>query len=147
MTENRQERIRRWAEETKLRMVRLYRESLLDLLEACQNSAQSITSGGVLIEGRIPVLSSDLINSLVSEVNGAGVAEGPASYSSAISAFDPNDGDTARFSWTMEYAHRVNSGFSGTDSLGRTFDQPGWQYVSYNVAQWSSIVAMRAATV
>lgn len=39
------------------------------------------------------------------------------------------------------YAHRVNYGFVGTDSLGRSYNQSGRAFLESNVARFPSIVA------
>ena len=116
--------------------------SAIDVLADAQTSATGITAGGMLIEGRIPVVSSDLINSLTSGLNGAGGTAGAESYSLALAGLEI--GDTAHFEWTMEYAARIEYGFSGTDSLGRTYNQPGWQFVGLNAAKWPEKVEARA---
>lgn len=114
----------------------------IDVLADAQTSATGITAGGVLIEGRIPVVSKDLISSLTSGLNGGGGATGAESYSLALAGLEI--GDTAQFEWTMEYALRVHEGFTGTDSLGRQFNQPGWQWVAVNAAKWPQKVEARS---
>ena len=115
--------------------------SAIDVLADAQTSATGITAGGMLIEGRIPVVSSDLINSLTSGLNGGGGVSGAESYSVALAGLEI--GDVATFAWTMEYALRVHEGFTGTDSLGRQFNQPGWQWVAVNAAKWPQKIDAR----
>lgn len=110
--------------------------ALSDLMEATMNSATGVTAGGTLIEGRIPVVSSDLINSLVSG-SGSGGAQGPDSYVVAIAGMDL--GDYLTFAWTMAYARRIEYGFTGTDAAGRTFQQPGWHFVGHNVGRFPAM--------
>ena len=117
-------------------------DAAIDVLADAQTSATGITAGGMLIEGRIPVVSSDLINSLTSGLNGGGGTAGAESYSLALAGLEI--GDTARFEWTMEYALRVHEGFTGTDALGRSFNQPGWHFVGTNAARWPEFVENRA---
>ena len=134
--------IRKHADLTKMQMRRVAIDSFQDVMELCQTSARGITAGGTRIEGRIPVVSSDLINSLVSSLGG-GVSEmGPDSYVTTLSGLKL--GDSAQFAWTMEYARRVESGFTGTDEEGRTYQQEGWHFVSLNAAKFPAIVEKNA---
>lgn len=130
--------VKKFAELTKLQIRRVVVDSLYDVLEGAQTSAKGITAGGTLKEGNIPVVSGDLINSLAVEINGSLGPRGQGSYAVAIANY--NIGDYMRFGWTIEYAMRVENGFTGTDSEGRTFNQSGWHFVSYNAAKWPRIV-------
>ncbi len=88
--------------------------------------------------GRMPVDTGFLRNSLVSELNGSQVAQGPESYVLAAASIEP--GDVARFGWTAEYALRMELGFVGEDSKGRTFNQQGRHFAESAAAQWPAIV-------
>ena len=131
--------VRQFAQLTAKQMRRVMVDSLHDVLEGAQTSAQGITAGGTLKHGRIPVVSGDLINSLAVEVNGSLGPQGAGAYTVAITGY--NIGDYMRFGWTIEYAMRVENGFTGTDETGRTFNQSGWHFVSHNAAKWPGIVA------
>lgn len=117
-------------------------DSLYDVLEGAQTSAKGVTAGGTIKEGRIPVVSGDLINSLAVQVNGSLRGTGAGSYAVAIDGM--NIGDYLRFGWTVEYSMRVENGFTGTDETGRTFNQSGWHFVSANAAKWPDIVRRNA---
>lgn len=129
------------ADATEKALTRAIVAAIQDLLEFIQTSAPGVTAGGTLIEGRFPVVSSDLIRSLVTELDGAKVGEGQNSYSVGLANFQL--GQVIRFSWTMEYALRVELGFTGTDKLGRTYQQPGWHMVGKNVPRWPAIFETR----
>ena len=135
--------VKKWKQLTERQMRRVVVDSLYDVLEGAQTSAPGVTAGGTIKEGNIPVVSSDLINSLAVETNGSVGPEGKMSYVAAITGY--NIGDYLRFGWTMEYALRVENGFTGTDSAGRTFNQSGWHFVSRNAAKWPKIVVKNAA--
>lgn len=109
--------------------------SVQDVIEAAQ---LPVAQGG-----RMPVDTGFLRNSLVSELNGSKVAEGAEGYTLVSAQIEP--GDTARFGWTAEYAMRMEYGFVGEDSLGRTFNQQGKFFVEGAAAQWQGIVAKNAA--
>jgi hypothetical protein len=120
--------------------------SIQDVLEAAQTPQPGVArTGGTFIEGRIPVVSSELIQSLSSGKGSAGGAKGSTSYIAVIAGMEI--GDRLAFAWTAPHAHRINSGFTGTDSLGRTYNVPGRHFVDANAARFSEFVAARAKEV
>ena len=50
-------------------------------------------------------------------------------------------GDTITGSYGMAYSNRLEYGFTGTDSLGRVYNQPAYAFVRTAAANWPSIVA------
>jgi ribosomal protein S12 methylthiotransferase accessory factor YcaO len=131
--------LRQFKKLAKERMEQIVRDSVQDVLEGAQTTARGVTVGGTLQPGKIPVVSADLVNSLVSSVAGGGGAKGAASYAVAVAGYEL--GQMMQFGWTMEYALRVEYGFTGQDNLGRTYNQPGWQFVGRNASRWPEIVA------
>lgn len=131
--------LRRFKELTEKRLKEIVQDSVQDVLEGAQTTARGVTAGGTLQPGKIPVVSADLVNSLVSSVAGGSSATGSGSYTVAIAGYDL--GQFMQFGWTMEYALRVEYGFTGQDALGRSFNQPGWQFVGKNASRWPQIVA------
>lgn len=126
-----------WADKTEEQLMRIFKQSIQDVLELAQTpKAQG---------GHMPVVTSFLRNSLASDLNGVKLAEGPDSYVLALASLQA--GDTAFFSWTAEYARRVHYGFTGTDSLGREYNQAGQPFRDNAAAQWQSIVAANAEKV
>lgn len=141
MTKTFTAQIKDFADLTKRNMRYVAAESIQDVMEAAQTPQPSVKrTGGTFIEGRIPVDTSDLINSLT--VNGI---SGQASYVTAIEGFEV--GDVLRFAWTQEYAMRIEMGFVGTDSAGRTYNQAGRHFVSANAARFPQFVEQRVAEV
>lgn len=117
-------------DKTRAQMKAVLSESVQDVLaEAQKPEAQG---------GRMPVKDGNLRNSLVSELNGSQIGTGSDCYELAAQDIEP--GDTARFGWTAEYARRMEMGFVGEDSLGRTFNQEGKHFVEGAAAQWPQIV-------
>ena len=121
--------------------------AIQDVMEAAQTPQPSAKrTGGTFIEGRIPVDTSALIQSLVSSRNGGGGGgKGELSYTTAIAGLQI--GDTLLFSWTMPYAMRIERGFRGTDELGRTYNQAGRHFVGKNAARFQEFVNARVAEV
>lgn len=117
-------------------------ESIQDVVEAAQTPQPSVKrTGGAFEEGKIPVDTSDLINSL--SVNGG--APGAESYTVALADFDI--GDVMTFEWTAEYAMRIEAGFVGEDELGREYNQAGRHFVGANAARFPEFVKAREAEV
>ena len=124
--------LKRFQTLTAEKMTKVAKDSVQDVLEGAQTTARGISVGGTLIPGRIPVASGDLVNSLRSEVGGAGTT-GAASYITAIAGFEL--GEVMRFTWDQSYALAIELGF-------KTY--PGAQFVGLNAAQFSSHVERNA---
>lgn len=134
--------VKRFERLTEAAMLAVAVDSIQDVMEAAQTSAQGITAGGRIIEGRIPTVSTDLVNSLAVQTNGVLGGKGEHSYVTAIGGMGL--GDTLRFGWTMDYSARVHSGFTGADSLGRVYNQQGWHWITPHAQRWPQIVARNA---
>lgn len=88
--------------------------------------------------GRLPVDTGFLRGSLQSTLNGSTTLDGGESY--ILTAGDMVAGDFATFGWHADYARRINSGFTGPDSMGRTYNQQGAHFVEGATDQWQAIV-------
>jgi hypothetical protein len=101
--------------------------------------------------GNMPVDTSFLQNSLVGVPGDSPPAINPTAHGQG----GPQAGNAAGIealiaSWTMgqslsfgfiaAYAARQNYGFTGTDSLGRNYNQSGKHFVELAVQQWAQIV-------
>jgi hypothetical protein len=101
--------------------------------------------------GNMPVDTSFLQNSLIG-LPGASI---PPIDPTADGSVGPQLGNTAAVealiaSWDLSgpisfgfiaaYAARQNYGFTGTDSLGRNYNQPGRHFVELAVQQWPQII-------
>ena len=116
------------------------RQSISDVLVGAQETQIGITQGAEsFVEGKIPVgLTAELVNSL--SVDGGG--ESADAFVVAIAGLEI--GETMSFAWSAPHARRINSGFTGTDSLGRTFDVPGRYFVDRNAEKFPDHVKKRA---
>jgi hypothetical protein len=126
-----------FAGKTKRQMREVFVESVQDVVEI----AQTPKGKG----GRMPVVTGNLRNSLASGLNGSFGNVGADSYSVTLTGLEL--GDVARFAWTAPYARRMELGFSGTDSLGRNYEQSGNFFVGSAAAQWPQIVTKWAGRV
>jgi len=117
-------------------------EAIQDVVSAAQTTQRGITMGATsFVEGKIPEgKTKTLKNSLTS--NGT---EGVASYTVAIGAYEV--GDTLTFAWTAPYALRMELGFTGEDSKGRTYNQAGRHFVGANARKFPEFVSARAKEV
>lgn len=97
--------------------------------------------------GRMPVQLGNLRRSLRSSTSAmpqinptlsGEVADGLPEVVMSIAGFEL--GGTFYLGFTAAYAMRVNYGFSGTDSLGRMYDQDGYHFVEWARDQWPEIV-------
>ena len=105
--------------------------------------------------GDMPVLDGYLINSLVSTLNDTiGSSDGKPDKSGAgsnasveLTISEMELGDQAIFAYTAAHGPRQEFGFSGQDSLGRTYNQPGNHFVGNATDQWVKIVEGNAKKV
>lgn len=88
--------------------------------------------------GRMPVDTGNLRNSFQSSLNGSTALTGPESYVMVAAAMQA--GDIAEFGWGAIYGRRVNYGFTGQDSKGRTYNQQGAHFLEGAAAEWQNIV-------
>ena len=108
------------------------KSALFDALSAMQTTQIGIGQGATgFVEGKIPVDTAELVNSLT--VDGA---EGPDAYVVAIAGMQI--GDYKRFGWTADHALPVEVG---------TSNMAGRHFVGVNAAKFSEFVAARVAEV
>ena len=119
-----------WTKKSKRRIDAVLKDATQSVIAVAQ---QTKAKGG-----RMPVDTGNLRNSLQSSVAGGAMGEGASSY--ILAAAGMKGGDLATFTWTAEYARRVNNGFVGDDKLGRTYNQVGAHFVEGAVDQWPAIV-------
>ena len=120
--------------------------AIRDVAEAMQTPQTSAKfTGGAFVVGKIPVLSSELRESLVSMKNGGGSIKGSTSYLAITT--DLQMGDVVTFYYDSPYAPRIEFGFRGTDSLGRTYRQKGRLFVTTAAKRFREFIAQRAAQV
>lgn len=122
--------VKQFAKLTEAAMAKVARDSVQDVMEGAMTSARGVSVGGTLIQGRIPVATGVLINSLSSEVKGRGISFGDTSYTVALAGYEL--GDVLSFTWNTKYAIHVEMG---------TSKFPGWHFVGRNAARWPEIVA------
>lgn len=125
----------RWAAATEARMDAIVGGAT----ERVISEAQKPRSEG----GNMPVITSFLRNSVKSSLNDSKALIGPESH--VLIAGQMEAGDVGEFEWSAEYARRVNFGFTGTDTLGRYYEQTGAHFLEYATLQWQDIVREETA--
>jgi len=119
-----------WTKKTEKRIDAVLKDATQSVVAVAQ---QTKAKGG-----RMPVDTGNLRNSLQSSIAGGASGEGESSHILVAPLME--GGDVATFTWTAEYARRVNNGFTGADSLGRNYSQVGAHFVEGAVDQWPAIV-------
>lgn len=129
----------KWAIGTTAGMAALLRNSVQAL---AKEASTTIPNGG-----RVPVKTGNLARSVVVDNKPPTVIDGLAKgdYSLGIAAIKP--GDTIYIGWQAAYSRRLNYGFVGDDSLGRTYNQAGYGFAEAAAAKWPAIVATEAAKI
>lgn len=133
----------KWAENAEARLTALLRNSV----QALAKEASSTIPNG----GRVPVKTGNLGRSVIvdnkpPERDAEGVEHKvQRDITGGIGAIVP--GQPVYIGWTPRYAARVNFGFVGQDSLGRTFNQSGAGFAEATAAKWPEIVQAEAAKI
>jgi hypothetical protein len=128
---------------TEKQMIAVVVDSVQDVLEAAQTSQPSVkVTGGSFEIGKIPVDTRSLIQSLEVGYNGS---YSPTQGATTLSVGGFQLGYTINARWTAACAMRIENGFSGTDELGRTYNQAGRHFLGTNAARWPEIVKANAA--
>lgn len=126
-----------WANQTSRDLELIFKESAQELF----SKAQTPVAQG----GNMPVDTGFLRNSFVAGLNGSTSLTGPDAYVAAIAG--AKLGDVVFGGWTAKYAARIEFGFSGQDSLGRTYNQDGRGFARKAAMEWQQIVQRNAAKV
>ena len=143
-TNNFSSEVSEWVTKTQKRMNVVTAQATNDVMKQASRTMSGVTRGGTLTKGYVPRDLGTLTNSLVSSLYGStSITQGEGDFSLVVGSMKA--GDVAKFTWTAPYARRMHYGFRGTDSLGRTYNQAGWFWVTEAAAQWQSIVAAAVA--
>lgn len=133
--------VNKWTKETEERSLQAYQNGALDFYDRLSQET--------------PVLTGNLRNSLTASVGGGQqMVTGPGNNAqdntfrsgaetSIANIMNAKLGDRITYAYAAPYADRLNYGFTGTDSLGRHYNQPGRFWIQRVGAEYRSI--MRAA--
>lgn len=130
--------VSKWTTETEERMDDVFREASKDLYDELWRAT--------------PVDTGNLRNSLRASKQGVQAQQfpsGPGYYnSSTAQAYQEIDslkvGERIEMAYAATYARRLEFGFTGYDSLGRYYNQPGRFWIRQTSSRWRSIVRAAA---
>jgi hypothetical protein len=128
--------VRAFAEKAKAMQLAVFRESAQRLME----EAGTPEGQG----GRMPVDTGFLRNSRAASLEGM-PTNGAMDPTLVFASMEL--GQTVWAGWTAAYAMRMEHGFYGEDSLGRTYAQPGKGFARAAAQRWDFIVAEVTAEV
>lgn len=123
-----------WAEKTKARIDAIHKRSIEMLAEE-----MSRTKGQ---GGRVPFDTGNLARSLLASTQSMPKTSNDQASGSNVGAVVAamRVDQPVWLGYQAGYARRMNYGFVGQDSLGRTYNQPGNHFVEGAIAQWPQIV-------
>ena len=123
-------------ERGKRQMMEILQDSAFDVIERAQTPQPGVeATGGSYEEGKIPVVSSNLIRSLATELNGSGFGSpDEASYAAVIPQM--TSPGVIRFAWTAPYAMGLEVGYTTTTGL----EVGGRLWVTKAAEDWEAIV-------
>lgn len=130
-----------WAQEAKAKLRDTFRESVQEL-------AIEMSTGEP--QGNVPVKTSNLANSVLVQIGTMPAVAAPSAKfvtPELANAQRLEIGDDAFIGYQARYARRINYGFVGQDSLGRSFNQSGRGFVESAKAKWPGIVERAAVKV
>lgn len=137
--------VRDWADRTKEAQKAVMASSIEDVVAMASVTQESArTRAGAAAKGAFPRDTGHLVNTVASSLNGSGDFGIDEKNDVAVVIDQMEPGDKLHVAWTAAYAQRINSGFTGTDSLGRTYNQGGVHAVETAAANWSDIVDANA---
>jgi hypothetical protein len=130
--------VEKWVKENKAFALAVFRDSAQAVIEEMQTS---VGHGG-----NMPVKTGFLRSSLNVNINGV-MATASVPHPGGEGPYPEPDINLAISGAKLvaNYALRINYGFSGQDSLGRTYNQSGRMFVEKAAAKWPEIVARVSA--
>jgi len=138
-----------WCTQAEDRLLWIFMEAVQRVISKMQEVGPSKARGGQGT-GHMPVDTGYLRSSLVVQLNNLSATKTVKPKDVQAFAYDDSQvsmvivaaklGDSIYAAYTAAYARRLEYGFSGTDSAGRTVNQEGYAFVRLAVQQWQSIV-------
>jgi len=129
-----------WVQETKKRMNAVFRLSTQKMITIMQENVPY--RDGFLRASLVVLVNQDPPPPNKSQEDGLG------QYTEAymqLAIANADAGDRIVAAYTMEYARRLEFGFTGTDSLGRSYSQPPRGWTRAAAQQWKAVVAEATA--
>lgn len=131
-----------WVRQSERRVNAVFKQSAQDVI--LEVKAKTPVDTGFLRAGLMVSTSAmPMIDRDANNPEGRTVADTDAQIALVIAGAQP--GQTIYAGFTAAYARRIEYGFSGQDSLGRTYNQEGAGMVKLAAQNWPTIVARNAA--
>jgi len=132
----------KWTEKAKRNGQLVHNKSVQYLVQDIQGD---VGSG----PGQTPIKTGNLRNSIGISVGSMPSTRGGSFMGSTALAgiMGLPIGPPTYIGFQAVYARRLNNGFTGTDSLGRYYNQSGRFFVEAKAARWSGYVARAAAEI
>lgn len=126
-----------WAGATTAALTALLRNSVQAL---AVEASKTIPNGG-----NVPVKTGNLARSVLVDNKPPQIIDVLAKGQDfSLGVADLKPGDTVYIGYQAAYARRLNYGFTGEDSLGRSYNQSGYGFAEAAAARWPAIVAEQA---
>lgn len=125
-----------WCSETEDRLLAVFRRAVVLL---AQELTKTVDEGGTL-----PKVTGNLMRSLLAQIGSMPLQGGPEERyaGSDVGAVVAQAllGSAIYLGFQAVYARRMNFGFAGEDSLGRTYNQAGRHFIERAAALWPQCV-------
>lgn len=133
--------VTKWVQQTKQRQEAVFRESIQRLIEEMQTPVgqggnMPIDTGFLRASLRLGI--GPLSIAMVSNAGKTSTSYDAGVYAVTISKIKLGEVASARY--IANYARRIEMGFVGEDSLGRSYKQKGYGFVRLAVQRWPTIV-------
>lgn len=136
-----------WAQQTKARSAAVFRSSA----QRIANEVRETVNEG----GRMPIRTGNLRRSLLASTTAPPqVLQGQGEFSFTdqsggieLTIAGAEIGQTIYLGFQANYARRMNYGFVGEDSKGRTYNQEGYHFIEGVAQRWHQIVMEEAVII
>lgn len=112
---------------------------------ACQDLAEEVIDNTPIDKGFLVGNWQPSLNTVLNMSEAKAMGNGYVQSKLGLVVAEMEAGDTFYFTNNAAYARRIEFGFVGTDSLGRTYNQSGRHMVTIAIQRWPTIVAGAAA--
>ena len=145
MTQTFTAQVKEWTERQARNMDLIAKDAIQTTFHAMTEVQPSVKdTGGSYEIGKVPVDTGYLIGTAFLAINGADTATGnvasktPPDFAMGLAGMEI--GDVAMAAFTAPYARRLEYGFTGEDSKGRTYNQEGRFFVRQAAQGWQEAV-------
>ncbi|WP_435170824.1 hypothetical protein [Falsirhodobacter sp. 1013] len=130
-----------WAAATKQRQTAVFRSSAQRVANEVR---QTVNEGG-----RMPIKTGNLRRSLLASTTALPTVSTAKDFSDqsgeiTLTIGTAELGQTVYLGFQAAYARRLNNGFVGEDSKGRSYNQEGYHFIEGVAQQWQRIVSEEA---